>query len=77
VLMGFLIWKCVQEPAKGGGLSPAKPSLIDYLSILGYRNIRSCCLGATGFMSWLIALNVFALLYITEVAHQPPTTARF
>ena len=33
--------------------------------------------GATGFMSWLFALNVFAPLYITEVAHQPLTTAGF
>jgi MFS family permease len=51
--------------------------LIDYLSILRYRNIWLCCLGATGFMSWLFALNVFAPLYITEVAHEPPTTAGF
>ena len=36
-----------------------------------------CCLGTAGFMSWLFALNVFAPLYITEVAHQPPTTAGF
>jgi MFS family permease len=28
-------------------------------------------------MSWLFALNVFAPLYITEVAHQRPTTAGF
>jgi MFS family permease len=28
-------------------------------------------------MSWLFALSVFAPLYITEVAHQTPTTAGF
>jgi predicted MFS family arabinose efflux permease len=76
VLMGFLIWKFVREPA-GGGASHEKPSLMDYFSILRYRNIWLCCLGATGFMSWLFALNVFAPLYITEVAHEPPTTAGF
>jgi len=77
LLMGFLIWKFVQEPADDGGTSHAKPSLMGYLSILHYRNIWLCCLGATGFMSWLFALNVFAPLYITEVVHQPPTTAGF
>jgi predicted MFS family arabinose efflux permease len=76
VLMGFLIWKFVREPA-GAGASHEKPSLMDYFSILRYRNIWLCCLGATGFMSWLFALNVFAPLYITEVAHEPPTTAGF
>ena len=77
LLMGFLIWKFVREPGSDGGTSHTKPSLMDYLSILRYRNIWLCCLGATGFMSWLFALNVFAPLYITEVVHQPATTAGF
>ena len=33
------------------------------------------CLGTTGFMSWLFALNVFAPLYITNVAHESATRA--
>jgi predicted MFS family arabinose efflux permease len=77
LLLGFLIWKFVREPSGDGGIACAKPSLMDYFSILRYRNIWLCCLGATGFMSWLFALNVFAPLYITEVAHEPPTTAGF
>lgn len=78
LLMGFLIWKLVREPDKGrDGPTHGKPSLRDYLSILRIRNIWLCCLGAAGFMSWLFALNVFAPLYITEVAHEPPTTAGF
>lgn len=76
-LSGFLIWKFVQEPAGGGGPEHGKPALGDFLSILRYRNIWLCCLGAAGFMSWLFALNVFAPLYITEVRHQPATTAGF
>ena len=36
-----------------------------------------CCVGAAGFMGWLFLENVFAPLYITEVAHQPATTAGF
>lgn len=77
VLAGLLIWKFVKEPATSHGAGHKKPSLGDYLSILRYRNIGLCCLGATGFMSWLFALNVFAPVYITEVAHQPATTAGF
>jgi predicted MFS family arabinose efflux permease len=77
LMMGFLIWKFVREPADDSGTPHAKSSLVDYLSILRHRNIWLCCLGATGFMSWLFALNVFAPLYITEVAHQPATTAGF
>jgi predicted MFS family arabinose efflux permease len=77
LLAGCLIWKYVKEPAVHGGAKHRKPSLSEYFSILRYRNIWLCCLGASGFMSWLFALNVFAPLYITEVAHQLPTTAGF
>ena len=82
LLAGILIWKFVKEPSASGevanGEAPyRKPSLREYFSILRYRNIWLCCLGATGFMSWLFALNVFAPLYITEVAHEPGTTAGF
>jgi len=77
LLSGLLIWKFVQEPARADGAEHENPSLADYLSILRYPNIGLCCLGAAGFMSWLFSLNVFAPLYITEVAHQPATTAGF
>jgi MFS family permease len=76
LLAGFLIWKFVKEPSVAGA-THQKPSLGEYVSILRYRNIWLCCLGAAGFMSWLFALNVFAPLYITEVRHQPATTAGF
>jgi predicted MFS family arabinose efflux permease len=77
LLAGFLIWKFVKEPSGNGVTTHRKPSVGEYFSLLRYRNIWLCCLGATGFMSWLFALNVFAPLYITEVARQPPTTAGF
>jgi predicted MFS family arabinose efflux permease len=75
VLAGILIWKFVREPEFGAARQ--KPSWIEYVLILRYRNVWLCCIGATGFMSWLFALNVFAPLYITEVAHQPATVAGF
>lgn len=77
LLAGYLIWKYVKEPAQDGSTTHRRPSLSEYFSILRYRNIWLCCVGTSGFMSWLFALNVFAPLYVTEVAHQPATTAGF
>ena len=80
ILMGLLMWKFVKEPerdASAGAESRHRVRLQDYFSILRYRNIWLCCLGAAGFISWLFLSNVFAPLYITEVAHQAPTTAGF
>jgi len=45
--------------------------------VLRYRNMWLCCAGAAGFLTWLFLHNIFAPLYITEVAHQAPTTAGF
>ncbi|HTR26760.1 MAG TPA: MFS transporter [Terriglobales bacterium] len=82
LIAGLLIWKFVKEPSssmqdRADDPLHRKPSLREYFFILRYRNIWLCCLGATGFMSWLFALNVFAPLYITEVRHEPATTAGF
>jgi predicted MFS family arabinose efflux permease len=76
LVMSVLLWKFVEEPAATSGIHE-KPSLSEYISILRYRNIWLCCLGAAGFMSWLFAVNVFAPLYITEVVHESATTAGF
>jgi predicted MFS family arabinose efflux permease len=79
ILLGFLIWKFVKEPTSltAGETPHEKPSFAGYFSILRYRNIWLCCMAATGFMCWLFCLNVYAPLYITQVAHQEPTTAGF
>ena len=78
-LLGLLIWKFVKEPEKknDSGLHGQPVRFQDFLSILRYRNIWLCCAGATGFLTWLFLHNIFAPLYITEVAHQTPTTAGF
>lgn len=72
---GLLIWKFVEEPESSG--THQQPSWLEYVSLFRHRNVWLCCIGATGFMSWLFALNVFAPLYITEVVHQPATMAGF
>jgi MFS family permease len=79
LLLGLLIWKFVREPSKrviaGAHSQPVR--VRDFLSILRYRNTWLCCAAAAGFLSWLFLDNIFAPLYITEVAHQAPTTAGF
>lgn len=77
VLLGLLIWKYVREPERGEAAGHGGVTLRDYLAVLRYGNVLLACLGAAGFMTWLFLLNVFAPLYITEVAHQPGTTAGF
>lgn len=79
LILGFLIWAFVEEPQSEsrGEFHGHKIGVRDYLSILRYRNMWLCCVGAAGFMGWLFLENVFAPLYITEVAHQSPTTAGF
>ena len=77
ILLGMLIWKFVKEPPKKAGSSHSAPTFKDYVAVLRLRNVWLACFGAAGFMTWLFLLNVFAPLYITEVAHQPATTAGF
>lgn len=79
LLMAFLVWKFVCEPKHAANAEGAHGaiSLASYLSILKFPNVWLCCIGAAGFMGWLFLQNVFAPLYITEVAHQPGTTAGF
>lgn len=79
LLLGLLIWKFVREPeskvVRGAHSQPVR--IRDFLSILRYRNMWLCCVAAAGFLSWLFLFNIFAPLYITEVAHQAPTMAGF
>lgn len=77
IILGLLIWKLVPEPAHRGGAAREHLTLSDYLSVLTYRNMWLCCLGAIGVICWLFEVNVFAPLYITQVAHQSGTTAGF
>lgn len=79
LVMAVLIWKLVKEPPAETreGTEHVKASVGEYFSILRYRNVWLCCVGATGFMTWLFVLNAFAPLYITQVVHELPTTAGF
>jgi len=79
LLLALLIWKFVKEPERENRTGPHGQPLKmgDFLSVLRYRNMWLCCAGAAGFLSWLFLHNIFAPLYITEVAHQTPTTAGF
>jgi len=81
MVTGLLLGKFVKEPERKPSLVDSQhhgsAGVMDYLSILRFRNMWLCSLGAAGFMCWLFLLNVFAPLYITQVAHQAATTAGF
>jgi len=79
LVTGLLIWRFVKEPEikEGHEFHGHKIQPRDYLSVLRYRNMWLCCIGATGFIGWLFLNNVFAPMYITEVAQQRATTAGF
>jgi predicted MFS family arabinose efflux permease len=76
-ILGVLVWRYVDEPRGLANAARQKPGLADYLSVLKYRNMWLCCLGSVGVITWLFEVSVFAPLYITQVAHQPATTAGF
>src|SRR5215470_10561935 len=77
IFLGLLICRYVKEPARLATSEHKKPSVAGYFSLFRYLNIWLCSIAATGFMCWLFVLNVFAPQYITQVAHQAPTTAGF
>ncbi len=82
LIMGLLIWKYIREPAAhaepaGGGVRGHKTTLRGVGRLFGYRNLWLSALANAGFVTWLILQNAFGPLYITEVAHQAPTTAGF
>jgi len=80
ILLGVLLAKIVREPervASAHGAAHGIQGVRDYLTVLRYRNVWLCALGAIGFMTWLFSENVFAPLYITKVAGQSGTTAGF
>jgi MFS family permease len=81
LVLGVLILLYVKE-SKGQGagdmLHAQRPSgITDYLSVLRYRNMLLCCLAGAANLTWLFLFSVFAPLFITQVAHQAPTTAGF
>ncbi|HYL85704.1 MAG TPA: MFS transporter [Candidatus Angelobacter sp.] len=78
-LLGLLIWRFVKEPERQNvpGVHGQAIKIRDFLSVLRHRNMWLCCAGAAGFLTWLFLHQIFAPLYITEVAHQTPTTAGF
>ena len=79
LIASFLILKYIKEPVRAGSLDSARSTLNlgRYLSILRFRNIWLCCLGTAGFICWLFLVHGFAPLYMTQIAHQSPTTAGF
>jgi predicted MFS family arabinose efflux permease len=79
LVMALLISRFVHEARADRGSAAHSPNvgLEDLRTLLSYRNVWMGAIGAMGFMTWLFLVNAFAPLYITDVAHQAPTTAGF
>ncbi len=81
LILGLLILLYVKESkgrAAGEVMHAQRPAgLADYFSVLRYRNMLLCCIAGAANLTWLFLLSVFGPLFITQVAHQAPTTAGF
>jgi MFS family permease len=89
ILSGLLIWAFIREPKRDGDTAVADAHPVaghghhgkitwgDFLTLFRYRNIWLACLGATGFIAWLIIHSVFGPLYMTTVAGQTGSGAGF
>lgn len=78
LVLAALIGLCVREGRRPDSAQRAqRPRVADVVRLLNSRNLWASAVGAAGFMTWLFLLNAFGPLYITEVQHQPGTTAGF
>jgi MFS family permease len=76
VILGFFIWKYVEEPIIRAG-EEQRPKLGEFLSLLKYPNMVLCCFAGAANLTAIFFFQVFSPLYMTQVAHQAPTTAGF
>lgn len=79
LLMGVMVWLFVREPPRVSdeGVKDRELSLSDLPILLRNRNVLLCCLGASGFIGWLILHSAFAPLYISQVMHRTGAEAGF
>jgi MFS family permease len=76
VILGFFIWRYVEEPAMREG-EAQRPDFREFFSVVRYRNMVLCCLAGAANLTGIFFFQVFSPLYITQVAHEAPTTAGF
>ncbi|HUB95295.1 MAG TPA: MFS transporter [Stellaceae bacterium] len=76
VILGFFIWKYVEEPIVRKG-EEQRPKLGEFLTLLKYPNMVLCCFAGAANLTAIFFFQVFAPLYITQIAHEAPTTAGF
>lgn len=76
VILGFFIWKYVEEPIIREG-EEQRPKLGEFLSLMKYPNMVLCCFAGAANLTAIFFFQVFSPLYMTQVAHEAPTTAGF
>jgi predicted MFS family arabinose efflux permease len=79
IIIGLIALVYVKEPVRvdDAGIADTPMRLRDIPGLFGNRNVLLCCLGAAGFIAWLILQSAFAPIFITAAMHQPGTTAGF
>jgi predicted MFS family arabinose efflux permease len=77
MILGVVIWWYVKESKGRRAGVETRPNYREFWSLLRYRNVLLCALAASANLTGLFLYAVFAPLYITQVAHQAPTTAGF
>jgi predicted MFS family arabinose efflux permease len=79
LVMGVLMIIFVKEPPRvsDSGVHDHEFRFADLGLLLKNRNVLLSCVGACGFVGWLLLLNIFAPLYMTQVMHCSPTEAGF
>ncbi len=77
LVMALLIALFVRDAPRAASDAGHRVRLQEMLSLLRYRNIWLCALGAAGFMTWLFLVNTFGPLYITGTEGQSGTAAGF
>jgi predicted MFS family arabinose efflux permease len=74
IIMGLILTFFLREPAKFESAERQRP---DYREVFRHRNMWLAMLGTVGFTTWLLVLDTFAPLYLTQVDGMAPTTMGF
>ncbi|MBN8649474.1 MAG: MFS transporter, partial [Caulobacterales bacterium] len=78
LILAFLVWKIIPEPkvhVDPHSIDSHSLTVKEFLAVIQNPHIWMCCLGASGYIGWLMLQNLFAPLYIVNVIGQPASTA--
>jgi MFS family permease len=77
VILGFFLWKYVQEPRADRFTPEQRPNIKDLATVVKYRNVVLCAFTGAMNLAALFLVDIFAPLFMTQVMHEDPRTAGF